>query len=117
MTTNRRLILIRGAIALVGSVAACLPQSAEQVQGAHDAWSRLAGTWRYETGDLTTFQRIVLILRDDGSYTKSLEARVNGVQYGGTHNGSWTARGMVVRISGDNKWPAFTHDLSDFRRD
>ena len=56
------------------------------------------------------------MLRGDGTYTKTLEARVNGAPYGGTHDGTWSARGTTVYLSGDGNWPHITHDLSEFRK-
>jgi hypothetical protein len=92
-------------------------QKGTPAQTSRDSRARLAGTWRYQTRDATTSQRIVLILRSDGSYTKTLDARVNGANYGGTHSGTWTANGTVVSLSGDGNWPAYTHDLSTFQKD
>jgi hypothetical protein len=87
------------------------------VQSSEDSRARLAGTWRYATRDASTSQKITLVLRGDGTYTKTLEARVNAADYGGTHSGTWTAKGMVVHLSGDGNWPAYTHDLSTFTKD
>ena len=78
--------------------------------------SDLAGTWDYERSDAGGQEKITLILRADHSYTKTLEANVQGSHYGGTHSGTWTARGMVVSLSGDGNWPPYTHDLSLFRK-
>lgn len=81
-----------------------------------DGASRLAGTWIREKSDSYTYQKITLVLRSDGTYTKTLVARVNGAPYGGTHSGNWTARGSMVHLSGDGNWPAVDHDLSEFQR-
>jgi len=80
------------------------------------AESDLVGTWEYDGGDAGAQQKITLILRSDHSYTKTLEAHVQGANYGGTHSGTWTANGKVVRLSGDDNWPPYTHDLSLFRK-
>jgi hypothetical protein len=76
----------------------------------------LAGTWEYVGGDGGGQQKITLILRSDQTYTKTLDATVNGAHYGGTHSGTWTSEGMTVRLSGDGNWPPYTHDLSAFRK-
>ncbi len=89
----------------------------QEFQNRTDDRARLAGTWRYQNSDTYTFQKITLVLRADGTYTKTLEARVNGSPYGGTHSGTWTASGTVVNLSGDGNWPAYSHDLSTFRKD
>lgn len=78
--------------------------------------SDLVGTWQYEGGDAGGQQKITLTLRADHSYTKTLDANVQGSHYGGTHSGTWSARGMVVDLSGDGNWPPYTHDLSSFRK-
>jgi hypothetical protein len=87
------------------------------VAQASDDSTRLVGTWRYSTSDANTSEKISLVLRDDGTYTKTLDAKVNGVPYGGTHSGKWTARGLVVSLSGDGNWPPYTHDLARFQKD
>lgn len=76
----------------------------------------LAGTWEYEGGDGGGQEKITLILRADHSYTKKLESTAQGSRYGGIHSGTWTARGMVVSLSGDGNWPPYRHDLSSFRK-
>jgi hypothetical protein len=50
--------------------------------------SALVGTWRFSGGDLSAQQIIVLELRPDGTYTKTLAAYVQGARYGGTHTGT-----------------------------
>ena len=81
-----------------------------------DAESDLTGTWEYEGGDGGAQEKITLTLRADHSYTKTLEANVQGSPYGGTHSGTWTANGKVVSLSGDGNWPPYTHDLSLFNK-
>lgn len=76
----------------------------------------LVGAWHFSGGDLSAHQTIDLELRGDGTYTKEFSATVQGAPYGGTHSGTWTARGMVVYLSGDGNWPAVSHDLSRFTR-
>ena len=78
--------------------------------------SDLTGTWEYERGDGGGQEKITLTMSTDHSYTKTLDATVQGSHYGGTHSGNWTATGMVVSLSGDDNWPASTHDLSLFRK-
>ena len=78
--------------------------------------TQYVGTWEMESGDSGAHQKITLALRADNTYSKTLEARVGGSPYGGTHEGTWTAKGTVVNLSGDGKWPPYSHDLSQFRK-
>ena len=93
-----------------------LPAPALSTAAEADVPDQLVGTWVREKSDANTYQKITLTLRGDGTYTKALEARVNGAPYGGTHDGTWSARGSVVYLSGDGNWPRITHDLSEFRK-
>jgi hypothetical protein len=94
------------------------------VQQLEETNSGLIGTWVYEDAGSVHYTRIEITLRPDGTYTKTLRARTPGWGgggtgiggLGGTHHGRWTARGMVVSLSGDGNWPPSTHDLSSFRR-
>jgi len=75
------------------------------------------GTWeRNGPNDSRATQRIILELRADGTYTKTLNATVDGKPYGGTHSGTWKARGTTVDLSGDGNWPSISHDLREFRK-
>jgi hypothetical protein len=106
------------ALGLCGSVACGKADGSAEwafTNGA-DAESDLQGTWEYNGGDAGGQQKITLILRSDHSYTKTLEAHVQGANYGGTHSGTWTADGKIVHLSGDENWPPYTHDLSLFRK-
>ena len=85
-------------------------------EGGQEATDQLAGTWVRERSDSNTYQKITLTLRGDGTYTKVLVAQVNGAPYGGTHDGTWTAKGTVVSLSGDGNWPRITHDLAEFKK-
>jgi hypothetical protein len=80
----------------------------------------LSGLWRFESSSLSHYEEIVLTLRDDGTYTKKFTGRMSswsgGPTGGGTHDGSWQANGMVVRLSGDGNWPGSTHDLRSFQK-
>lgn len=76
----------------------------------------LIGAWEKRGQDASTHVYILLILRSDGTYRKTLDAVVDGVRYGGTHVGRWTAKGTVVYLSGDAKWPPYSHDLSEFQK-
>jgi hypothetical protein len=78
--------------------------------------ANLSGTWEKQGGDVHTHFYIRLVLRSDGTYRKTLNAVVDGIRYGGTHEGRWTAKGTVVYLSGDAKWPAYSHDLSEFEK-
>lgn len=113
------LVLASLAVLAFGTAAGCslAAERGTSVQSSRDDRARLAGTWRYESNDPGAHQRVLLVLRADGTYTKTLDAVVNGSKYGGKHDGTWTARGMEVRLSGDGNWPAYTHDLSTFQRD
>ena len=81
-----------------------------------DDGSELVGTWHYEGGDSGGQQKIDLELRSDGTYSKTLVAYVRGHRYGGQHEGTWTAQGSMVHLSGDGNWPPYDHDLSLFRK-
>lgn len=96
--------------------AAVVPETEPMFRSFAQDAGQLAGVWIRVRSDGSTYQKITLILREDGTYTKTLEARVNGSNYGGTHQGTWTARGTVVSLSGDGNWPALTHDLAEFQR-
>lgn len=78
--------------------------------------SPLLGKWRYEHSDYSASETIDLVLRSDCTYTKTLDARVQGSHYGGTHDGTWTAEGTTVHLSGDGNWPPYSHDLSKFQK-
>jgi len=93
--------------------AKCVPGTEVSSQ---DDRSASVGEWVKESGDSGGEQRIILVLRADGSYRKTLDATVGGRKYGGTHEGTWTAEGKIVDLSGDGNWPAFSHDLSEFRK-
>lgn len=77
---------------------------------------RFVGAWVRQTSDPEASQKIILILRSDGTYRKTLDALVRGVPYGGTHEGTWTMSGTVVQLSGNRTWPPYSHDLSKFQR-
>ena len=112
LATLLGLILAWGSVGCITTNIAGTAFASAQVSDSHD----LPGTWEYEGGDGSAHQKITLILRSDQTYTKTLEAKVNGASYGGTHSGTWTADGMAVRLSGDGNWPPYTHDLSRFRK-
>jgi len=81
----------------------------------------LVGTWVGGAGDGGGSYVVELELHADGTYKKTLTARVSnpdgtGNGYGGSHNGTWTAKGSVVYLSGDGNWPPYSHDLSKFRK-
>jgi len=81
-----------------------------------DQASRLAGTWQKEVSDAYTSATTILTLRSDKTYTKVFRSKVGGAPYGGTHDGTWTANGMVVQLSGDGNWPATRENLREFRK-
>ena len=75
-----------------------------------------AGSWRKEIHDNRSVAVTTLILRSDGTYTKTLKSVVDGRNYGGTHEGRWTAEGNAVHLSGDGNWPPYTEDLGAFTK-
>jgi hypothetical protein len=99
-------------------------QASAKLQPNGETNSELIGTWVYEDAGSVHYTRIEITLRPDGTYTKTLQGRTPGWGgggtgiggLGGTHQGRWTAKGMVVDLSGDGNWPQSTHDLSSFRR-
>ncbi len=103
-------------LGLCGTVACGTSGSTAFANGATADDRDLVGTWEFQGGEGSAEQKITLTLRRDHSYTKTLEASVNGVPYGGTHSGTWNADGMNVRLSGDGNWPPYTHNLSSFHR-
>jgi hypothetical protein len=85
----------------------------------------LAGVWVLETSGDVLYQKIVLTLRADGTYTEQLTYRMlfnrgNTVSTrpasSGTYSGTWTASGQLIKLSGDRERPAASHDLSTFQR-
>jgi hypothetical protein len=88
-----------GHLSLVRTAAA---QSAEE----------LIGTWEgYGPSDSRAKQYTILELRADGTYTKTLDAVVDGKHYGGTHSGTFKSRGLLVYLSGDGNYGPYTQDL------
>jgi hypothetical protein len=93
------------------------PSVAQESGDAHRVVDeRFVGTWLKEVSDATAQQKITLVLRRDGTYRKTLHAVIQGVSYGGTHEGTWSINGTIVQLSGDGKWPPYSHDLSEFRQ-
>ena len=80
--------------------------------------SELVGRWEGQgLSDSGAKQYVVLELRADSTYTKTLDAVVNGQRYGGTHSGTWKSRGSFqIHLSGDGNWPAYTQDLKSLRK-
>ena len=78
--------------------------------------NQLVGIWESYTSTSRTQKHVVIELREDGSYTKTLAASVDGQRYGGTHSGTWTSEGMLVHLSGDGNWPATTEDLRTMQK-
>jgi hypothetical protein len=58
---------------------------------------------------------IVLILRANETYTKTLTGSGTNQALGGTHSGRWTSRGTIVSLSGDGNRPPYDHNLSTFQ--
>jgi hypothetical protein len=116
-TSRTLVVLLTILIAVLAPGCSASAERGVAVQEGSDSRSRLVGTWRYETADDRTYQKITLNLNGNGTYTKTLDARVDGAKYGGTHSGTWTASGTVVALSGDGHFPAITHDLATFTKD
>jgi hypothetical protein len=81
----------------------------------------LIGTWEIAEGDHGAAGIILLELRANQTYKKTLSANVsnpNGTSnsYGGTHEGTWRSRGKIVYLSGDANWPPYMQDLSKARK-
>ena len=74
------------------------------------------GTWQREVSDSTGRTRIVLELRGNGTYTKSLDAYLKGQSFQATEEGTWTANGPLVRLSGDGSRPPSGHDLRNYQK-
>jgi hypothetical protein len=82
-----------------------------------DATDQIVGVWEGDgPNDARAQQHTVLELRPDHTYTKTLRATVDGVNYGGTHSGTWTARGMIVDLTGDGNYPAYSQDLRSMHK-
>jgi len=120
MIPNATTVAALAALLLAATGCGSSPSGAPYSRSSADAPSNrkaLAGTYYYEGGDSGGYQKITLTLRSDGTYTKVLNAAVPGLSgLGGTHSGTWTASGTSVTLSGDGNFPAFTHDLSAFRK-
>ena len=82
--------------------------------------SPVVGVWFQDSdGNVSANQKLTITIRPDGTYTKESVMRVPAYGIGNipsSHNGTWTAQGMVVRLSGDGRYPGSTHDLSTFTR-
>jgi hypothetical protein len=90
--------------------------TAGQTQG-QNATDPLAGVWEGDgPSDARAQQHTVLELRSDHTYTKTLRAIIDGVNYGGTHSGTWTARGMIVDLSGYGNYPSSSRDLRSMHK-
>ncbi len=81
----------------------------------------LVGSWVGGAGDGGAAYVVELELHADGTYKKTLTAKTNNADgshsgYGGSHSGTWKAKGSVVYLSGDGNWPPYSHDLSKFRK-
>jgi hypothetical protein len=100
-----------------GTCAFCSVASTQPASQA--AANPLVGVWFKETADLSSFQRLKLTLRPDGTYTKESWMRMSAYGTGyipGRHDGTWRSSGSVVYLSGDGNYPASNHDLSGFER-
>ena len=101
------------ALPIVSSALLGAPAQAQS----QDATDQLVGVWEGDgLSDARAQQHTVLELRPDHTYTKTLRAMVDGVPYGGTHSGRWTAHGMIVDLSGDGNNPAYSQDLRSLHK-
>ena len=107
------ILMITATVALIFAPTGCTNHSVPTAET-----GTLAGIWVYEATTTYTTEKITLILRIDGTYTKTLEASSGTLRgLGGTHSGTWQALGTSqVRLSGSAQWPDFTHDLAQFRK-
>jgi hypothetical protein len=80
----------------------------------------LVGTWSNESATAVSYVKTRLILRADGTYTKTFGARpptmgggvVGAPTWGDTHSGTWSVVGpLQVRLSGDAQHTPYTQDL------
>jgi hypothetical protein len=99
--------------------------SAAQTSGVSDVTTSsvdgsLVGTWSNESVTAVSYAKTRLILRADGTYTKTLGARpptmgggvAGAPTLGDTHSGTWSTVGpMQVRLSGDSQHTPYTQDL------
>jgi hypothetical protein len=79
----------------------------------------LVGVWFKETADISTFERLTITLRPDGTYTKESLQRISiyGTGYiPAKHDGTWRASGTKVSLSGNGTYPGSTHDLAIFTK-
>lgn len=87
--------------------------------------SGLVGVWSNETATAVNYVKTRLVLRPDGTYTKTFGARpptmgggvVGAPTWGDTHSGTWTQTGpMRVTLSGDDRHSAYEQDLTRLQR-
>jgi hypothetical protein len=101
------------ALPIAGSAAL---NTAAQTKSRH-AVHQLIGVWKGNgPNNVSAKQHTVLELRRDHTYTKTFRATVDAVDYGGTHSGRWTARGMIVDLSGDGNYIGYSQDLRSMRK-
>lgn len=86
---------------------------------------QFVGVWSGETATAVMYVKTRLVLRADGTYTKTFGARpptmgggeVGAPTWGDTHSGTWTpAGGMMIRLSGDEKHDPYMQDLSKLQK-
>jgi hypothetical protein len=96
------------------------PRLAVSAETAPPVISPVVGVWFQDSdGNVSANQKLTITIRPDGTYTKESVMRVPAYGIGNipsSHNGTWTAQGTVVRLSGDGRYPGSTHDLSTFTR-
>jgi hypothetical protein len=81
----------------------------------------LVGTWSNESATAVSYAKTRLVLRADGTYTKTFGARpptmgggvVGAPTLGDTHSGTWSVVGPSrVLLSGDARHTPYTQDLT-----
>jgi hypothetical protein len=103
-------------------------QSSEQggSSGVTASDGSLAGTWSNESATAVSYVETRLVLRPDGTYTKTFGARppgmgggvVGAATWGDTHSGTWSVVGpMQVRLSGDGQHTPYIQNLSQLTRE
>jgi len=82
--------------------------------------SSLTGIWTNESATAVSYEKTRLVLRADGTYTKTFGARpptmgggvVGAPTWGDTHSGTWSVTGpMRVMLSGDSQHTPYAQDL------
>jgi hypothetical protein len=78
----------------------------------------VAGEWKLDKSDGYNTQQHWITLKNDGTYEKVMKGRAIGVGLAGAtiEEGTWTATGMTVHLSGDKRFAPSTIDLTKWQR-